>query len=177
MAISDSKPIDQVVQPEQPKKKNWLPASLRKWLEWNQFLRADVEFRKQELMELQKKGFEREEEMQMIKKLARTQVEEVADLYRKVAELEQKYHDANTERNLLKSGVERQDGEIKALALICTQKKTKDLAELWSPVVFTISEDGTKILNREAQPDTERKYALDNAKIAFQHLFDPEYIH
>ena len=178
MAISEIKTdISTPVENKPIKKRKWLPAWFRKWWEWNEFLRADVEFRKKELLELVDQGKKREEEMDMVKKLARVQVEEIAGLYKKVAELEMLYHDAKAERDLLKTGIIKQDGEVKAITLVKTQSKGKDQDELWAPVVFTISEDGTQILNRHAHPDSERKYALDNARIEFINLFDPELLH
>ncbi|MBK7497381.1 MAG: hypothetical protein IPI28_19000 [Candidatus Omnitrophica bacterium] len=161
-----SKPLDPDL------KQTWGPLWFRKFVEKTLWHKDEIEFRKQELREMLKKAQEREEEMEMVKKLARVQVEEVAGLYEKNAHLEQLYTETKTELDLLKTGTLPQEGEIKALSVIKMLNAENGNKETWAPVIFTLSNDGTKVLKREGSPDTERRYALDNGKIKFVELFE-----
>lgn len=145
--------------------------TIQKYFKTNQGLKEQIDFMAQENIEFLNKLKELNEEKDMIKKLARTQETELQDQYRRTFEAEERFKDMDAQLKLYKQGIDTHDGEIKALSVVrVTHGET---GETWAPVVFTINEAGTTVLKREAKPDTDLKYAIENAKISFIQMFDP----
>lgn len=146
--------------------------TIKKYFKTNEALKQQIDQMAQENVDFLNKLKEINEEKDMIKKLARTQEQEVQDNLRRAFESEEKFKEIQAQLKLYKQGLEVHEGEIKALSVV--RVKHGEDGETWAPIVFTLNEKGTKVLKREAKPDTHLKYAIENAKISFIQMFDPE---
>lgn len=133
----------------------------------NKLLKAENERLIQEHMEWLKKMKDLNLEKEMVKDLATRQAVEIRDLYGKNYESELKLKNALEELKVLKSGIEATGKEVKAITII------KKDAKNYSPMIVTLDETATKVVNREMLDPTVKKVAVDNAKIAFVEMFDP----
>lgn len=138
-------------------------------------LRDELALKETEGMEFLTKLKEINEEKDMIKKLCRKQATELIDEYKLRYAAEETAKEATQKLTLYEQGLVVHEGEIKALSLCKIQNEEGETKETWAPVVFTLNKEGTQILKREAKPDTERKYAIENAKISFIELFDQDH--